>query len=303
MAIGLGGRGRDSGHLLAEHNGSTGAVIREYVWIDDLPLAVIDSSSGTAQTYYIHTGPVDEPLVMTDANKNEVWNAYMEPFGMATVFGASSAALDLRLPGQWLTAETGGLNQNGFRDYDPTLGRYVQPDPLGLAAGQNVYPYVDGDPMDWIDPWGLAPQPPPGIGHNGGPPLENLIPELENAIPKALSDLSGPIAGLIGWATPTPLNKGEDEQICRIHFGIPQTWPASSSNKGGGYKFSDPNNPNNNIRVMPGDPNSPNPAQQAPYVKYQNNGINYDQNGNPVPNNSAASHIPTNSYNPNVMPK
>ena len=143
-----------SGHLLAEENGATGAAIREYVWLDDLPLAVIDSSSGTAQTYYIHTGPVDEPLMMTDVNKNQVWNAYMEPFGMATVFGASSAALDLRLPGQWLTAETGGLNQNGFRDYDPTLGRYVEPDPVGLEAGQNVYPYVDGDPLNRRDPRG-----------------------------------------------------------------------------------------------------------------------------------------------------
>ena len=143
------------GHLLAEHDGSTGAVVKEYVWIDDMPLAVVDYSSGVAKTYYIHTGPVNEPLVMTDVNMNEVWNAYMEPFGMATVFGASSAALDLRLPGQWLTAETGGLNQNGFRDYDPTLGRYIEPDPTGLSAGQNSYAYVDGDPLNKQDPFGL----------------------------------------------------------------------------------------------------------------------------------------------------
>ena len=144
-----------SGRLLAEHDGTTGKVLKEYVWIDDMPVAVVDSSSGTAKTYYIHTGPVNEPLVMTDASKAQVWNAYMEPFGAATVFGSNSASIDLRLPGQWLQAETGGLNQNWFRDYDPTLGRYLQPDPLGVSAAQNVYAYVDGKPLDRIDRWGL----------------------------------------------------------------------------------------------------------------------------------------------------
>ena len=44
------------GHLLAEHNGATGAVLREYVWLDDVPIAMIDSSSGAPRVYYIHTG-------------------------------------------------------------------------------------------------------------------------------------------------------------------------------------------------------------------------------------------------------
>ena len=145
-----------NGHLLAEHDGGTGKVLKEYVWIDDMPVAVVDSSSGTAKTYYIHTGPVNEPLVMTDASKAQVWNAYMEPFGAATVFGSNSASIDLRLPGQWLQAETGGLNQNWFRDYDPTLGRYLQPDPLGIEAGQNPYVYALGDPLDRQDLTGLV---------------------------------------------------------------------------------------------------------------------------------------------------
>ena len=144
------------GHLLAEHNGATGAVVREYVWLDDTPIAMIDKSSGTAVTYFIHAGQIEEPLVMTNSAKAKVWDAYVEPYGKATVFGTPSAGLDLRLPGQWTEAETGGLSQNWFRNYDPILGRYAQVDPIGISAGQNIYNYVDGRPTEFIDPNGLA---------------------------------------------------------------------------------------------------------------------------------------------------
>lgn len=49
-----------------------------------------------------------------------------------------------------------GLAFNGCRDYDPRVGRCIEPDPTGLAAGPNPYAYVDGDPLERIDPEGLA---------------------------------------------------------------------------------------------------------------------------------------------------
>jgi RHS repeat-associated protein len=145
-----------AGRLLAEHDGATGAVLREYVWLDDMPVAMIDSTGTSPATYYIHTGQIEEPLVMTDGSQTKVWDAYVEPFGSATVFGTPSAGLDLRLPGQFTQAETGALSQNWNRDYDTSLGRYIEADPLGIDAGQNVYGYVDGDPLNVIDPEGLV---------------------------------------------------------------------------------------------------------------------------------------------------
>jgi len=158
------------GHLIAEHNGDTGAVIKQYIWLDDTPLAVIDKSSGAEQLYFIHTGQLEDPQVMTDASKAKVWDGYVEPFGKAQVFGTAAASLDLRLPGQWAQLEGGGLSQNWNRDYDPSLGRYVQADPIGLEGGNNVYAYVDGRPTEWVDILGLAPIPsqPPG-NIPGGP--------------------------------------------------------------------------------------------------------------------------------------
>lgn len=42
------------------------------------------------------------------------------------------------------------------RFYDPETGRYISADPIGLAGGMNLYAYVQGDPVNWVDPMGLT---------------------------------------------------------------------------------------------------------------------------------------------------
>ena len=61
------------------------------------------------------------------------------PFG--GVHTSSGTNITLRFPGQWFQSEA-GLHQNWMRDYDPTLGRYIQADPLGLVDGASVYNYA-----------------------------------------------------------------------------------------------------------------------------------------------------------------
>lgn len=60
------------------------------------------------------------------------------------------------LPGQYYDRET-GLHYNGHRDYDPSTGRYVESDPIGLRSGSlSTYAYVNSNPVSKVDPLGLA---------------------------------------------------------------------------------------------------------------------------------------------------
>lgn len=145
------------GHLLAEYNANTGSMTREYAWFDDMPVAILTGTGTTLTRLYIHTGQIGEPLMMTDASKAAVWSAAFDPWGQPAMLPPTATSpLLMRLPGQWQQSET-GLYQNWMRDYDPTLGRYVQGDPIGLLGGTNLYAYANGDPLQLIDPNGENP--------------------------------------------------------------------------------------------------------------------------------------------------
>ncbi|MDO5681140.1 MAG: RHS repeat-associated core domain-containing protein [Pelistega sp.] len=47
------------------------------------------------------------------------------------------------------------MHYNTFRYFDPSLGRFTQPDPIGLAGGWNLYQYAP-NPLSWVDPWGWS---------------------------------------------------------------------------------------------------------------------------------------------------
>jgi RHS repeat-associated protein len=61
---------------------------------------------------------------------------------------------NLRFQGQYLDRDT-GLHYNTFRYYDPDIGRFISPDPIGLQGGLNLGSYGP-NPISWIDPWGLV---------------------------------------------------------------------------------------------------------------------------------------------------
>jgi RHS repeat-associated protein len=114
----------------------------------------------SAAISYIHVDHLNTPRLVANAAGQTVWLWHQaEPFGNSVPdenpSGLGAFDLPLRLPGQRYDAET-GLHYNYYRDYDPSIGRYGESDPIGLMAGLNTYAYVLGSPLHLTDRYGLA---------------------------------------------------------------------------------------------------------------------------------------------------
>jgi RHS repeat-associated protein len=120
------------------------------------------------RAFFVLTDQVGAPLRVEDEQGHEVWRARMQPFGRVEVEAGSAIELSLRFPGHLHDPET-GLHHNRFRYYDPRLGRYLQPDPMGVMGGLNVYQYCPS-PSSTVDLDGLM-EAGTHAHHGGAPPL------------------------------------------------------------------------------------------------------------------------------------
>ena len=103
--------------------------------------------------YFSINDHLGTPQQLISADGTTVRQSAPLPFGQTQV-QLGTVQNNLRFPGQYYDAET-GLHYNWNRYYDPETGRYLSPDPIGLDGGLNLYAYVENDPVNWVDPWGL----------------------------------------------------------------------------------------------------------------------------------------------------
>lgn len=108
---------------------------------------------------YLHHDHIGSPIAATNDAGRVVWQGRFSPYGewlpdRARAGPTDAADIRLRLPGQYHDPES-GLHYNLHRYYDPQMGRYLTPDPMGLRAGPNSYLYAAGNPLSYSDPTGL----------------------------------------------------------------------------------------------------------------------------------------------------
>jgi RHS repeat-associated protein len=151
------------GQLLGEYD-HEGRAIREYIWLDNVPVAMFmpdpAHASGPPLVFHIHADHLNTPRAVFDTDGVPRWQWMAEPFGTTAPQmdpgGRGPFVFNLRFPGQYADAES-GLFYNWTRYYDPRDGRYTQSDGIGLGGGINTYAYVDGNPLNYTDPTGECP--------------------------------------------------------------------------------------------------------------------------------------------------
>lgn len=118
--------------------------------------ASADAAPDSGKHFYLSCNHLGAPELVVDAAGAPVWQATIDPFGLAHVELGEDFHQPLRFPGHYHDAET-GLHYNRYRYYAPALGRYLQPDPIDVEGGHNLYAYAqDGNPLRDVDLLGLA---------------------------------------------------------------------------------------------------------------------------------------------------
>ncbi|MBQ0721654.1 MAG: RHS repeat-associated core domain-containing protein [Gammaproteobacteria bacterium] len=142
------------GNLLAEAN-SSGTITRYYIHGLGL-MAFVDAQ--TSQLYVYHHDATGHTVAITDNNQTVVNKYAYDPYGklLAKQEQITQPFTYVGQYGVMTEAEDSDLYYMRARYYDAQIGRFISEDPIGMAGGINLYAYVGGNPMMWVDPSGFG---------------------------------------------------------------------------------------------------------------------------------------------------
>jgi RHS repeat-associated protein len=146
-----------SGNVVADWETSSGYTgwATGYVYLNGGLLAQYQGST----THFAHADHLGSTHLLTGLDQSVVQNLDFLPFGELN--SSDSGINNHEFTGDERDSET-GLDHTWFRQYSSPLGRWMHPDPAGLAAvditnpqSWNRYSYVLNSPLNLVDPLGL----------------------------------------------------------------------------------------------------------------------------------------------------
>lgn len=152
---------------ITELTGGTVSGIKQLVWCSTQICEERDANGALTKqffslgqrnggkTYFYSCDHLGSIRQVTDSAGNVVAQYSYSPFGERTKITVSGPDSDFGFAGTYHHARS-GLNLTLFRAYHSRLGRWLSRDPLGESAGSNLYSYVMNNPLNAIDPLGLA---------------------------------------------------------------------------------------------------------------------------------------------------
>ena len=139
---------------------------------------LVDSADGSLDAKYEY-GAFGEPLrvagtTIADDNPFRYSTKYTDVDGArkrvdGDAEGVARRAEETGAP--WALMRQTGLIYYGFRYYSPSLGRFLNRDPLGELGGSNLYGFVENDPVNGWDYLGLQDYEVCGPSESGRRPL------------------------------------------------------------------------------------------------------------------------------------